>query len=174
MSMSRCELFPVFAVCAVLTGCGAVESYPAIALTDRRLAEFDDMHSIEREKLGLPPLPATAKVEVERSSRAGTPYDAMLHVYAQQQSRTIAFRRRGEELKWIHEQVTVYGPRQFTEVDGTFTERVTLTYETSRVAHFRLNQLNVSYRGPDANLSAKSDPTLADVKPLLDQWLGRR
>jgi hypothetical protein len=174
MSISRCGLFPVLAVCALLTGCGAGQSYPAIALTDQRLAEFGDMHSIEREKLGLPPLPSTAKVEVERSSRAGTPYDAMLHVYTQQQSRTIAFRRRGEELKWIHEQVTVYGPRQYTDADGTFTEHITLTYETSRVAHFRLNQLNVSYRGPDTNLSAKSDPTLADVKPLLDQWIGQR
>src|SRR5215469_4521498 len=109
MFIRRCELIPVFAVCAVLTGCGAVESYPAIALTDRRLAEFGDMHSIDREKLGLPPLPSTAKVEVERPTRAGAPYDAMLHVYARQQSRTIAFRRRGEELKWVHEQVTVYG-----------------------------------------------------------------
>src|SRR5262249_18763092 len=149
MPIRRCGWFPLLAACAVLTGCGAAESYPAIALTDPRLAEFGDMHSIDREKLGLPPLPATAKVQVHRSSRAGAPYDAMLHVYAPQQSRTIAFRRRGGELKWIHEQVTVYGPRQFTDVDGTFTENVTLTYETSRVAHFRLNQLNVSYRGPD-------------------------
>ncbi|OWK45722.1 hypothetical protein [Fimbriiglobus ruber] len=169
MLMRHCASVVVLAACAVLTGCGAPGSYPAIALTDPRLAEFGDMHTIDRGPLGLPPLPATAKVEVERSN--GSAYDAMLHIYNTGRSRTIAFRRQNGQLKWIHEQATVDGPRQYTDADGTRTEHITLNYETSRVAHYRLNSLNVSYVGPDENLRTKQDPTLADVKPLLDRWL---
>ncbi|HEY1189876.1 MAG TPA: hypothetical protein VGE74_19660 [Gemmata sp.] len=162
------------AVCASPMGCEVPGHYSAIALTDSRLDEFSDLHSIDRPALGLPPLPVTADVRVERSYGHGGPYDAMLHVYAHPQpSRTIAFCRRDGKMKWIGEQVTVYGPRQYTDCDGTQLEHVTLTYETSRVAHYRLNQLNVSYWGPDAELRAKWEPTLADVKPLLDQWLAQ-
>jgi hypothetical protein len=69
--------------------------------------------------------------------------------------------------------VIVDGPRKYTTVDGTFDEHIVLTYERFRVADYRLNQLNVSYSGPNSVLSTNNDLTLADVKPLLDQWLQR-
>lgn len=140
-------------------------------MSDPRLAEFSDLLSVDRSLIGLLPLPSTANVTVERSN--GSSYDAMLHVYAKHQQRTIAFRRQGGKLKWIGEQIVVDGPRQYTTPDGTFNEQIAETYETSRVSGYRLNQLNVSYSGPDAVLRVNQDLGLSEVKPLLDQWLQR-
>lgn len=172
MSPSRPRVFLfllILAMASALAGCRKSESYSGVALGDPHLAEFSELLSVDRSSLGLPALPPTANVTVERSN--GSSYDAMLHVYAKHQHRTIAFRRERGKLKWIHEQVIVDGPRKYATVDGTFNEQIDLTYETSRVAHYKLNQLNISYSGPDPVLSKKNDPSLADVKPLPDQWL---
>ena len=176
MSPCRSAIFALALLAiAFLSGCNKSESYTGIALTDTRLAEFNDLLSVDRATLGIPALPTSGNVKVERHSGKGQTYDVMLHVYAyaQHQARTIAFRREDGKLKWIHEQVVIYGPQKYTTVDGTFDEHITLTYETSRVADSRLNHLNVAYSGPDAVLSRKYDPPLADVQPLLDQWLQR-
>ncbi len=167
MPLKRCILLLLM---LLAFGCGRSESYKGISLADPRLAEFSELHNIDRQNLGLPPLPAAADVRVERTG--GGAYDIMLHIYASPQQRTIAFRRVGNSLEWIHEQALVQGPRLHTTPDGTFHEQIVLTYETQRVSHYRLNQLNVSYLGPDPVLSARNDMTLADVAPTLKLWLG--
>jgi hypothetical protein len=116
----------------------------------------------------------SANVVVGRTARSDQACDVVLEVHAQHQHRAIAFRREGSKLKWIGEQVVVYGPRKHTTVDGTFDEHITLSYNTSRVYNPRLNRLNVSYDGPDGPLSTTFDDlSLAQVQPLLDQWLQR-
>ncbi len=166
-------IFPVvfITITCMICGCGRSERYDNIALSDPALKEFGNLLQVNRAGLGIPPLPAKADVSVERSN--GSAYDAMLHIYARHQQRTIAFQRVDGAMKWIGEQVVVDGPRQHTTVDGTFAEQIALTYETSRVSHYRLNHLNISYDGPDENLHMRTDLTAADVKPLLDQWLAR-
>lgn len=160
------------AIACMIGGCGGSERYSNIALSDPSLAEFSGLLQVDRAGLGIPPLPAKADVVVDRMSN-GSAYDVMLHIYAKHQQRTIAFRRVNGAMEWIHEQVVVDGPRQHTTIDGTFAEQIVFTYETSRVADYRLNRLNISYDGPDRNLDKRIDLTAADVKPLLDLWLTR-
>jgi hypothetical protein len=93
----------------------------------------------------------------------------MLHIYGRT-SRTIAFRKQGGGFTWIGEQEIYKGPKQYTTVDGTFFEEVSLTYELQRVAHYRLNHLNISYFGEDTRLAHKVDLTLEAVLPILKEW----
>ena len=82
--------------------------------------------SFNRLPYGFTPLPKAARVRWEWSS--GGRYDAMLHIYSKT-SRTIAFRKINGGYRWIGEQETFQGPKQYTTVDGTFNECVMLTYE---------------------------------------------
>lgn len=139
-----CDLFGVLflATACFVVGCGRSERDSNIALSDPSLTEFSDLLQVDRAGLGIPPLPAKADVVVDRYGKA--PYDAMLHIYAMHQSRTIAFRRENGAMKWIGEQVVAYGPRQYTTVDGTYDEEMVFNYETSRVSGGPLNQLDVN------------------------------
>lgn len=160
--------FFTLAVVALLTaGCGGSESHSGVAPTDPQVSEFADMLSVDRAALGLPALPSQLSFWVERAD--GRAYDVMLH-FDDKPLRTIAFRRVGGKLKWVHEQVIVEGPRRHTTPDGTFPESLTFTYETAPVSGATLNRLNVSYDGPDMDLYMKSDLGAKDVQPMLDRW----
>jgi hypothetical protein len=156
-------LVPLF----LAVGCNRPEHFEAISLSDPSLAEFSDLQKVDRKGLRIPDLPSNASITVERGEG---PYDAMLHVYSKQQSRTIAFKKVDGKMKWIHEQVVIEGPRKYSTVDGTFQEHVTFTYETSRVSDTVQDQLVVEYVGPEkALIGRKLSPN--DVKPLLEKWL---
>lgn len=93
----------------------------------------------------------------------------MLHINGRT-SRTIAFRKEGDGFKWISEQETYQGPKKYKTVDGTFFEEITLTFELQRVAHYKLNQLNISYFGKDERLANREDLTLDGILPILKEW----
>jgi hypothetical protein len=93
----------------------------------------------------------------------------MLHIYGRT-SRTIAFRKQADGFTWIGEQEIYKGPKQYSTVDGTFFEDICLTYELQRVAHYKLNHLNISYSGEDPRLAHKDDLTLEGVLPIIKEW----
>ena len=157
---------PLFCIGITIAGCGKVEKYQGISLSDSRLAEFRDLLLVDRPSLGIPALPSSANISVERSN--GTSYDVMLHIYSRHEQRTIAFRQKNGILKWIHEQVTVEGPRTHDTVDGTLQEQIVLTYETKSP-----DRIVISYSGPDTTLNAKTELQQDDVQPLIDDWLKR-
>lgn len=117
-------------------------------------------------RFGFTSVATNADIRLEKSSGA---YDRMLHVYGPT-SRTIAFRRQADGFVWIGEQEVYKGPKQYTTVDGTLFEQLCLTYELQRVAHYKLNQLNISYSGEDARLAQEEDLSLQTILPILKEW----
>jgi hypothetical protein len=172
MPLSRTLICSVsLALSLAIPGCMRSERYEGIALSDPRLADFSDLLEVDRKGLGIPPLPPAADVVADRGLRG--PCDAILQVYSKYQQRGIGFRRVDGTLKWIREQVVVYGPRTYTTADGTFEEHLTFTCEQSRVADSKKYSLTIDYSGPDETLRRRADLKPGDVAPLLDQWLAR-
>ncbi len=138
-------------------------------MDDPRLTELlAAARQFDRAEYGFTQIPTTGDVRLE-VARGGGAYDRMLHIYGRT-SRTIAFRKTPDGWRWIHEQEIFEGPKKYTTVDGTFNESICLTYETERVAHYRTNQLNISYSGEDKRLARPKEPTLDDIRPVLREW----
>lgn len=151
----------------ILSGCGLLPE--RIKMDDPRLKELlAAAQQFDRAQYGFTPIPTKGDVRLEIRSPGGA-YDRMLHIYGRT-SRTIAFRKTADGFRWIHEQEVFEGPKKYTTVDGTFNESICLTYETERVAHYRLNQLNISYSGEDKRLTVSRELTLDDIRPILREW----
>ncbi len=156
--------------CLTLTGCGLFPE--SVKMGDPKLKPFSSMYKVNRKALGLSPIPAQADVRIETRSgsdakRVG--YDAMLHIDADT-SRTVAFKRNGNSYKWIGEQETYKGPGEYTTIDGTFNEEITITYDTSPVSGAPINTIYITYWGNNPRLTSKSNLTLKDVLPTLKLW----
>lgn len=149
----------------VLVGCGVVPR--SVAPDDPRVRELAPaLAAAAGERAAFTPLDTNAHWRLEESRGA---YDRMLHVDGRTR-RTIAFRRTAAGWVWIHEQELFTGPRWYDSPDGRLAEEIALTYERERVAHYRLNQLNVSYRGDDPRLARREELTLGEVRPILAEW----
>ncbi len=149
-----------------LVGCGFVPKKVQVA--DPRLKPmWDAARSFDRAAYGFSPLPAAGDIRLESRPRAG--YDAMLHIYTKT-SRTIAFRKTLTGYRWIGEQESFQGPKQYTTVDGTFHEHIVLTFDLEPVSGSPTNQLAVSYWGEDSRLAGRQDLGLGDVQPLVKEW----
>jgi hypothetical protein len=125
--------------------------------------------AVDRATLGFTEIPKVGRVQLEEGGNA--PYDAMLHIYAGT-SRTVAFRKTVAGYKWIAEQEVTYGPKNFTTVDGTFQENIVIEYQTERVNGVPLNQIVIDYHGDDTRLADRDHLTIANIKPILEEWKG--
>jgi len=153
---------------ALLCSCGLLPE--KMKVDDPRLKELlTAAQQFDRLKYGFTPIPTNGEVRLESHARRGGTYDRMLHFYGRT-SRTIAFRKTTDGYRWIHEQEIFQGPKKYESVDGIFNESICLTYETSRVAHYRTNQLNISYSGDDKRLAWPKEPTLDEIRPILREW----
>jgi hypothetical protein len=150
----------------LLVGC---DRFPRkVAMDDPRIQPLlKAAASFDRTSYGFTPIPASAEVRFE--SHSTERYDAMLHIDSKT-SRTIAFRKSERGYRWTGEQETFQGPNQYTTVDGTFYEHITLTYEIEAISGFPINQINVTYSGEDPRLEFPKKPTLATVRPILKEW----
>lgn len=143
-------------------------------LADPEVAAFADMYRIDRAPLGMTPVPRTGAVRIEYSTTSGAAsagYDAMLHIYGAT-SRTIAFERVDSVYKWLGEQETTYGPREFDNVDGRFREYIVVTY-SRRARPGQPEGLRIDYGGEDSVLSHRFPLTLDDIRPVLAAWRNR-
>ncbi len=155
------------ALLTVVVGCGWLPE--KLSPGDPRVVELlAVVVSSNHTALGFTPIDTNGTFRLEIAGRRGA-YDRMLHIYAKT-SRTLAFRQAPGGWRWIHEQETFEGPRDYSTVDGIFKESICLTYETHRVAHWRTNQLNITYSGADRQLAHPRELLLADVLPVLAGW----
>jgi hypothetical protein len=158
-----------FCITALLSGCGG---YPPTSISDPRLAPMlKAIAAVDRASLGFSPIPTKADVQLEEGGRA--PYDAMLHIYADT-SRTVAFRKTADGYRWIAEQELHYGPKSFTNVDGTFQEYLVVEYQIERVNGIPTNQIHIDYQGQDVRLTNRDNLTLSFIKPIFEEWKGTK
>ncbi len=147
-------------------GCGVIPE--GVSQDDPRLKPmFEAMARVDRAAMGFTPIARRADIRLER--RRGGPYDAMLHVY-EKTSRTIAFRRTADGYEWIGEQETFEGPREYTSVDGTFKEAITITYDRVPISGFPINTVAIIYRGEEPELASPRLLSLNVVRPWLKKW----
>jgi hypothetical protein len=164
--MHRQRSFLLAFVTLLLVSCGFVPE--KVSWSDTRLAPMlKAIDAVDRSSLGFTPIDRTSTVRLESRPRAG--YDAMLHIHGKT-SRTIAFRKTPEGYKWIHEQEIYSGPKTYTTVDGTFHERIVVTYGTEAVSGNAPNKLYIEYSGEDSRLSAHQPLTLEQVRPIIAEW----
>ena len=152
---------------SMLSGC-----MKTVKMGDPALRQFKDMYSIPREEYGFTPIPTKGYVSIEGSSKHGG-YDAMLHFYGSP-SRTIAFRKVGNEYRWLGEQETFEGPRIYKTPDGDFHEEITITFYREK-GFGEFQGLTIDYNGPDETLmrprpNSNFSLSLEEVEPLLKAW----
>ena len=149
-----------------LMGCGFFSE--KVSVDDKRVQELlKAANAFDRISYGFTPIPVTADISLETQNNRS--YDAMLHI-SSTTSRTIAFRKTADGYRWIGEQESFRGPKQYTTVDGTSYEEIALTYEIEKVAGATPNKLAVHYFGEDARLVGVKELTLEIVKPILKEW----
>ena len=124
-----------------------------------------------RAELGFTPLPETGPVRVELP-RWKKHYDVMLHIERGNLSRTVDFLVRDGQAVWSGEQEIHYGPRQFTNVDGTHREYLVISYSTVQGSGTPKGGY-VDYRGPDVELQTRAAKRLlsaAGAKRIWESW----
>ncbi len=58
----------------------------------------------------------------------------------------------------------------YEDVDGPSREQIILTYGTENVSGHPTNQLSISYLGDDSRLRNQREPSLPQVKAVLEEW----
>ena len=122
-----------------------------------------------REDYGFSPLPTDDKTDIRIERNAEGAYNVMLHINGTT-SRTIGFRRAETGYRWINEQEIFQGPKTYDSPDGRLREMVVLTFETEPVSGGVKDQLTINYFGADERLSGRRNISLAEVRPILDEW----
>jgi len=155
----------------VLTGCGYFPEH--VSSDDPRVQELLSAgDAFDRSSRGFSPIDPKADLRLEWRPRAD--YDAMLHIYDRTEH-TIAFRRGPAGFEWMREQEIFRGPREYDTPDGKYREQITITYPTPRPSTTAVDLVHVGYDGDDPRLKWPLAPTLADVRPILEEWgFGRR
>jgi len=151
----------VILMALVVSGCGFVPE--KVQVRDRRLKSmWEAAREFDRQAYGFSPLPTDGYVRLESHPRQD--YDAMIHICSKT-SRTISFRRTAAGYRWVSEQESFQGPKQYKTVDDTFFETIVLSYNGGWGSG-----LHVSYQGEDSRLSNHYELTLFEVKPILKEW----
>jgi hypothetical protein len=173
-------LLAIFLV--VLSACDLDKDIPKpVSLSDPKIAPMlAAIAAVDRSSLGFTPITANADILLETPVHSGphSAYDAMLHIYGVT-SRTIAFRKIPDGYRWIAEQETYTGPRQYRTVDGDFSEQIVVDYQVEPLDGVPVNRINITYYGEDPRFVRAVGPDTAQVrdgliwaiiKPVLDEW----
>lgn len=80
---------------------------------------FDAIGRVDRRRLGFTAIPTDAHVRVEWHPMFDKAYDVMLHIDGKT-SRTVAFKRTGQDYEWIGEQEILKGPATTMGYDVVF------------------------------------------------------
>ena len=171
-TLSRRVHFLMGAVFVIASGCRVAPNLGPrrVSLSDPNIIPMvKAIAAVDRTRFGFTPIPPNAEIFLETSPGPG--YDTMLHVYANTQ-RTIAFRKTQDSYRWISEQEIHYGPKMFTDIDGTFQEHLVVEFQTEPVNGIPNNHTHISYSGQDSRLAGREDLTLKDIQPFIDAWKG--
>jgi hypothetical protein len=133
------------------------------------------MDEVDRASLGFTDIPDDAMVVIGGGAPPGFGYDAALQIYGDTR-RTVFFEQEDGSYRWAGEQEIHTGPHQYDSQDGVYSEEISITYDT--VDHFGawlpLNTVHIRYEGDDPRLRNKSNLTLEDVAPILEEWRALR
>lgn len=152
----------------LLMGCGLVPQ--KVSVSDPEVQTlYDAARLFPREEHGFSPLPSAPDSDIRIERHGDGTYNVMLHMYNTTR-RTIAFRLIASGPQWIHEQETFPGPNMYEDVDGPSREQIILTYGTENVSGHPTNQLSISYLGDDSRLRNQREPSLPQVKAVLEEW----
>jgi hypothetical protein len=139
-------------------------------MSDPRLVPFiKAIGAVDRTHLGFSPISTNARVQLDEGAKM--PCDALLHIYADT-SRTVAFRKMPGGYRWIAETEEHYGPKNYTNIDGTLQEELVVSYQAEQLDGTPTNQIRVAYYGEDKRLAGRDDLTLEAIKPILEEWKG--
>jgi hypothetical protein len=160
----------------------------SIDLSKGFLEKYETIYEFDRNSIGFPPLPTNGTVRVETVYRETWSmeypppnYDVIFNfdddpVGYRRTARSVALKQSGTNYQWVHEQMTFYGPKTYTTIDGTFNEHVVITCEKEQVAYHGtvLQGTAVSYSGNDPRLSGGGlhtyNLTIPQVAPILLSW----
>lgn len=121
------------------------------------------------EELGFTPIEPDASIEIERTYGEAPNYDVMLHVDGST-SRTIAFKQEGQAYRWVGEQETFTGPKEYLSGYSYQHETLSMTFDTVTLSGAPLNHLHFMYRGEGPRLKDDWGLTYDDVFPILVEW----
>lgn len=118
---------------------------------------------VERESVGLEPIPATGQVRIVR--RLG---EVRVEFERPRFIKTVFLDPVKDGYRWVAEEDTHYGPLTYEESYDSKREHVYIEYSER-------DGLYVSYNGPRQGLSSDyRGLDLSDVAPLLDEWRGQQ
>jgi hypothetical protein len=119
--------------------------------------------SVQRESVGLEPIPATGQVRIVR--RFG---EVRVEFERRRFTKTVFLDPVKGGYRWVAEEDTHYGPLTYEESFDSQRERVYIEFSER-------DGLYASYSGPRQGLSSNyRGLDLVDVAPLLDEWRGQQ
>jgi hypothetical protein len=139
----------------------------AYSLDDEELLPFAAMYEIDREQFCLTEIDRNSKVEIQRDYGGSSGYEAMLHLYSDGESRTIAFARENDQYIWIGEQKVHYSGQKFTTVDGEVRENITISYYKRKISGGVVG-LSITYLGDSEEIP--SVPTCEQASQYIKEW----
>ena len=154
------------------------------------LKRYPTLFSVDRQRLGFPPLPTNGTVRIltvdrERWDRKYAPpsYDVSFQFYSGSSfypytSRFIALKRSNDGYSVVSEQMTFNGPKRYEVDDTMVNESISLVNETEQIAFVGTNITGtvIRYRGPDQRFGKGrwqfevDGLTPSDIGPVLREW----
>jgi hypothetical protein len=184
----------IIAVTFLVLGCDYPDSPPGfkeqnLPVSPDTFKPYSALFSVDRTKMGFPPLPTNGTVRILTVDRANWKleyappnYDVSFQFYEGSSnfpriSRFIALKRDGNLYKWVSEQITYTGPKLFTPDESPVNEYVSILCETEQVGVTgkNIHGTQVIYSGPDEQLAKQcrfGDDSLSitQIGPLLRPW----
>jgi hypothetical protein len=183
-------VFVVLVAVLMVVGCDSPPGYNEqnLPVSPDTFKPYSALFSVDRTKMGFPPLPTNGTVRILTVDRANWKleyappnYDVSFQIYEglssyPRISRFIALKRDGKLYKWVSEQIMYTGPKLFTPDGSPINEYVTILCETEQVGVIGTNihGIQVIYSGPDEQLAKQcrfgDSLTVTQVGLILRAW----
>jgi hypothetical protein len=184
----------IASLAATVLVCGCAPSSPPgfkeqmLPLSSDTLKPYPALFSVERPKMGFPPLPTNGSVRVLTVDRKNWKleypppnYDVTLQFHEGSSfypysSRTVALKGTKGNYKWVAEQLMFHGPKRYTADDQLVNEAITITREVEQIAYQGTNIAGtlITYSGPDKRLAPNADRaevlSVSQIGPILREW----
>ena len=185
----------VSVLCSVLASGCRPDSPPGyheqnVRVSQETLKPYTALFSVDRQKLGFPPLPTNGTVRILTVDRArwrleyAPPnYDVSFQFYGGSSSypywsRFVALKSTNGGYNLVSEQMTFNGPKRYLSDETMINESISILNETEQVAVHGTNIAGtvIDYRGPDQRFGKGRFPFSvdglqpSDIGPVLREW----
>jgi hypothetical protein len=159
-----------------------------VVVSPETLKPYTALFSVDRQKMGFPPLPTNGTVRILTVDRDGWKleyappnYDVSFQFYQGSSfypytQRFIALKRSTNGYNVVSEQMTYSGPKRYAVSETMANESISIVNETEQVAFTGTNITGtvITYSGPDPRFKSGpfASPGLspADIGPVLREW----